>query len=1055
MKSNINDMSTKSLNIKDLARRAAMMLLLALMTTAVSLAKDGLDGWGYQPVGQVESYSADHGSITVAGWGIDPNNRDFSVQISVILKQGDVEKYVFSRSNYIYRSNCGGNYTWRGNHGFSLTKEVDPGTYQLLVKIHNKSGTSGQDQYATFSDNTTEQTITIQPRRYTVNFHANYDGGVAPDAVTLPDNIVCSLPAMPSRPGYSFVTWEDASGNHYDRAINKNLELHAVWVHGTGTEDDPLRVSSQDDWWPVLILVNGNNGYYKSSNRYHVRLDTDLTLTTSCTLFRSPIFDGNGHTITINPTKDYWPGLFSYSIGGVFRNLTVKGAVPQNCSGYKYDGKQLFGGLIGYLNMGAADCIIENCEISVDLRNSSSEACYGGFIGTIQPLYWMDYYYDKPKPKIVIKNSVFNGSLSETSKNGGGFVGPMMGNVNLSRPELVLPQFENCFFVPKFVKTPPNNTFYDVCESASKLYYTEPGINLQGQQVYTDLSDMGGVYTVVQAPNGDKYYLSQSAVSISGLSATYAHTGSSIDLTYTVSKDNVPLAANAYTAIVRNADGEAVAALTEMGRYILEVTIDGVTYAHSFYVTGSLTQAGVTYQINNVADWITFADNVASGNTYSGYTLRLGADITTGVMIGTEEHPFSGTFDGNGHTLTLNYTSTATTYDASEDCRAPFRYINGATINNLTVVGATVSTGRKMGGLVGYAAGTNTISNCTVSTMLTSRIVGDCSNGGFIGHVQDGSTSFSRCVFNGSLIGTWQGSRCNGGFVGWSGGTLSFTDCLFNPANVTMIADESSTFARCSNITLSESYYTMAFGNVQGELVSMSPQDCIGEKKTMQNGTEIYVVRGTSIEGLAATCSYNGGAAISLGSVNVGHNGQTLTSSKYTFTVSNSAGEVVDAPTHAGQYTLTATGKSAEGYYGSLSQTFVVVTTLATDEDGYSLVASTDDWLSLDYYVKNGTFPTGGKVKLTADVSVSTTIGDSSHPFSGIFDGNGHTLTVSLSGDGTVAPFPFVDNATFINLRVMGTASAIDTETLVGGLVGDEDGARSGSGAVPVVFGAR
>ena len=69
-----------------------LTLLLAIVTTASAWAKDGLDGWGYQPVGQVESYSADHGSITVAGWGIDPNNRDFSVQISVILKQGDVEK---------------------------------------------------------------------------------------------------------------------------------------------------------------------------------------------------------------------------------------------------------------------------------------------------------------------------------------------------------------------------------------------------------------------------------------------------------------------------------------------------------------------------------------------------------------------------------------------------------------------------------------------------------------------------------------------------------------------------------------------------------------------------------------------------------------------------------------------------------------------------------------------------------------------------------------------------------------------------------------------------
>ena len=43
---------------------------------------------------------------------------------------------------------------------------------------------------------------------------------------------------------------------------------------------------------------------------------------------------------------------------------------------------------------------------------------------------------------------------------------------------------------------------------------------------------------------------------------------------------------------------------------------------------------------------------------------------------------------------------------------------------------------------------------------------------------------------------------------------------------------------------------------------------------------------------------------------------------------------------------------------------------------------------------------------LAADIGITTTVGTSAHPFCGVFDGGGHTLTANLSGtDYFVAPF--------------------------------------------------
>ncbi len=95
-----------------------------------------------------------------------------------------------------------------------------------------------------------------------------------------------------------------------------------------------------------------------------------------------------------------------------------------------------------------------------------------------------------------------------------------------------------------------------------------------------------------------------------------------------------------------------------------------------------------------------------------------------------------------------------------------------------------------------------------------------------------------------------------------------------------------------------------------------------------------------------------------------------------------------------------------------------------TAEEPYTITKA-DHWDTLAGFVADSTLDTAGKhFRLNESISVSTMLGASGHPFSGIYDGNGKTLNVSISGtDEFMAPFSNISGATIKNLKVKGTVS--------------------------------
>ena len=176
---------------------------------------------------------------------------------------------------------------------------------------------------------------------------------------------------------------------------------------------------------------------------------------------------------------------------------------------------------------------------------------------------------------------------------------------------------------------------------------------------------------------------------------------------------------------------------------------------------------GANVTINSTDDWNVFAEAVNGGKSYAGKNVLLGADIDVSTMVGTADSPFSGTFEGAGHTLNVSISG-------GGEGAAPFHYINGATIRNVKTTG-TVSGGNHSAGLVGVAqGGTNSIRDCYVAATVSTS---GSYVGGILGNGTTSTTTISNCLFGGSIAASYMGI-----LYGWgeNGGTHTVENCVAN-----------------------------------------------------------------------------------------------------------------------------------------------------------------------------------------------------------------------------------------------------------------------------------
>ena len=160
--------------------------------------------------------------------------------------------------------------------------------------------------------------------------------------------------------------------------------------------------------------------------------------------------------------------------------------------------------------------------------------------------------------------------------------------------------------------------------------------------------------------------------------------------------------------------------------------------------------AATTGLIASSADLAIMATNLTCN-----YALSADIDTTTSgnwTPIGsTTAEPFTGTFDGAGHTITISIPS------YSGDGAALFYQIGSSgLVKNVKVAGTITSTGNHCAGIVGENAGT--IIGCTSAVNITNP--GSSHTGGIAGASNGGTISY--CVSTGSIAGNYH----TGGIVG-------------------------------------------------------------------------------------------------------------------------------------------------------------------------------------------------------------------------------------------------------------------------------------------------
>ena len=341
-------------------------------------------------------------------------------------------------------------------------------------------------------------------------------------------------------------------------------------------------------------------------------------------------------------------------------------------------------------------------------------------------------------------------------------------------------------------------------------------------------------------------------------------------------------------------------------------------------VNTSLSGLGTSeepFTIGSTSDWNLFASKVnTDGKTYSGKFVKLMDNITVSETVGRRgDKPFSGTFLGNGHTITANISSTTTGTGANEQGVAPFHYINGATIKDLTVAGTIASASYHTSGLVGFAEGTNLIEDCTVTATLN---ISSNYAGGVIGHGMSSTTTIKGCVFAGTINGVG-GNRSNfGGIWGWSTSSPVLENCL-EKGTYTNIASMHPMGLQGGSGTITDCYYVNPqVGSpsnactVSGaaQVYTAAPSGELTKRMTLQDGNTYYAL--CAVSGVKSNYLYTGSAITVTPTVICG---STTLAEGTDYTSATSPADVQEK----GNYMLTVTGQG--DYTGAKTIQFAVI----------------------------------------------------------------------------------------------------------------------------------
>lgn len=810
--------------------------------------------------------------------------------------------------------------------------------------------------------------------------------------------------------------------------------LVLVLAAPTWAQGNEITIGSKEDWNMFCNRVNRGETNLNVKLTRDVNLETDIVMVGNIINMYSGTFDGQGHTLKFNwnAGENDQIAPFRCVKDATIKNLRTQGKITTT-------GWQLSGMVLEVY--GATT--ISNCVSDMDITGGSgwTPSNAAGMIRSVQT-----------GASVTLTDCVVKGSLTDqANKANRAMAGVVFTNMasctQIRCLYLGTNNADNNGRSSTFVYNGDANTTLTDC------YYLKPCGKVQGEKVTAERLKSGEMAKLLQGDRPEQVWGQTLGTDNEPLPTT--------DATKRVYE--VKFNYNGNTASRYATSGSAIFGGLPTAKELLGTAYDtGKTYTMAFdggnftaatpvmadkTVAVQITVQKNDFTIASAADWQTFCQRVNGGEPGLNAKLMQDVDLGEDIWMVGERNSYLGTFDGQGHTLTLNW-------DAGYKSNiAPFQYVDGATIKNLRTQGKITSRdGQYLSGLVFETYGATTLTGCVSDVDITGgRGVVASGAAGMVQIVSDGaSVQITDCLVKGSITDkAYADLRAMAGFVYDNSGTCTLTRCLYLGKNNAPANKNSSTFAN-GNATLTDCYYLYRCGQAQGKYV--------GENR-LKSGEMAYLLQGGRTDNVwgqtlgtdnAPQLTAFATKAAKVYKVDFTYNGNT--GSRYA-----NGGQ----PIYGGLPTLQdILGKNynAHHYYTQLSfgDGFTAATTISGDktvsvtftETDCVTIASKADWQTFREIVNSG--QNGVDAKLTANVDLGTDIAmmGNGRSYRGIFDGQGHTLSFNWDAGSkeNIAPFQFVEGATIRNLNVAGAIKS--SGRTLSGLVGNALGTTTISNCV-------
>lgn len=760
--------------------------------------------------------------------------------------------------------------------------------------------------------------------------------------------------------------------------------LALVLTMPTWAQGNEMIIASKADWGKFCDRVDAGETTLNAKMTADVDLGED-TWQVGASRIYSGTFDGQGHTLTVN-----WNSVFPSSLApfadvenATIKNLRVKGHIT---------GKRELAGLIYAVH---GNTTLSNCVSEVDIKGESYLS------GMIYQVYG--------GAKVTFTDCVVKGALnSDETDDMAGFVYQMWGDCT----------FNNCLYLGTNNATA--GCTFGWAHNITNCYFLNACGEAQGMQVTEEQLKNGAVAYKLQNGRSENVW-GQKLGTDNEPQLTAEAAKHVYEVKFTLNNE---VKATRYA----NKDGKVILPTAQdlLGTGYNPHHYYAIAFADGFNASTTVNadrKVDITlaekdcYEIASKADWKAFCDLVNGGQNAIDAKMTKDVDLGTDIAkVGTANKPYAGTFDGQNHTLTVNWDA------GSANDVAPFRRVGGATIKNLRTEGSIRSNSFYLSGLIDEAIGENTVTGCVSNVNLTTSYdKSSCDAAGLICCLfESARVTISDCLVKGSINATAEkGQKGMGGFVFIQHGSCIMNNCLYAGTNN---ASGGYTFASDSDpkatTTLTNCYYLNPCGNAQGTPITKEQLRSGEVAHLLQNGRSKTVwgqVLGTDHEPqltdkiekrvYKVKFIYNGRGKATRYANHGGTVGSLPTAQEF----------LGEAYNPANTYKLIFDGDFSASTPVNSDRTIDVVVAESCE------ISSKADWQAFCNRVNGGETAINAKLMNDVDLSEEITMAGTIRNYNGTFDGQGHTLTLNWnSQSGEVALFKFVNNATIKNLRVNG-----------------------------------